>query len=668
MWEPNEAIIADLVRGNAERRPDLDVLTFEHLSLDGGATPDEVRTYADLAERGNRLAAALRGSRLAVGDRFALMMRNHPEFVEAMVAASITGTIFVPVDPRTKGEKLAYLLRDSGCRGAICGDYCLRRHRGRAGGASTWRGSWRSRPVRPTWRRSPTPRPWAKRSPRRRRRSTCGCRRPRTRCRSSTRRARPVIPRASCSPTTASAGSRILGRLMGYLPDERPYTGLSLTHGNAQAVTLGPSLSMGLRAVFSRRFTKSRLWDVCRAYGCTTFSLLGGMATAIYSEPRRPDDADNPVRFVASAGMPAAIWSELEQRFGVKVFEWYAAVEGGLACKPIGEGPVGSFGKPLGLEMKILDDDDRECPPYVVGEICSRPAGGEATVSYYGRPEDSAKKTRGGWLRSGDMGHTDADGWLFFDYRKGGGIRHNGDFVNAGFVEKVIAEHPSVSDVFVYGVPAASGAPGEKDVVAAVVPHPGEEVDRGRGVRRLPAQLESNFVPTYLQVVDEIPKTVSEKPIERFLVEKFDPSAPGVVAVAALTRHRAVAAASSIRRSTSAARSPAVSPGDGRDLGRRPRAGTSRASSASAGSSTNASRKSAYRPATATGVAATHARERERRLDRGDRARRRQDHEVALDDGAEHTRSGSRGAPTRRDTAFRPYARAAAWPIVRGRP
>ena len=68
------------------------------------------------------------------------------------------------------------------------------------------------------------------------------------------------------------------------------------------------------------------------------------------------------------------------------------------------------------------------------------------------------------------MCHRDADGWFFFDYRKGGGIRHNGDFVNAGFVEKAIAEQRCVSDVFVYGVPAASRAPGEKDVVAAIVP------------------------------------------------------------------------------------------------------------------------------------------------------------------------------------------------------
>jgi len=320
--------------------------------------------------------------------------------------------------------------------------------------------------------------------------------------------------------------------LFGFGPEDRLYTGLSLTHGNAQAVTLANALSLEIPAVISRRFTKSRLWEICRAHGCTTFSLLGGMATAIYSEPEKPDDADNPVRFVTSAGMPAAIWESFERRFGVQVLEWYGAVEGGIAYKPLGEGPIGSFGKPVpGLEMKILDENDRECPPGVQGEICSRPAGGDApAVEYHGNPEASAKKTRGGWLRSGDVGHADADGWLFFDYRAGGGIRHNGDFVNAGFVEKVIAEHPDVSDVFVYGIPARSGAPGEKDVVAAVVAETGRDLDPRSVLDACRRGLEANFVPSYLQVVAEIPKTASEKPQERFLLDRFAPDAPGVFA------------------------------------------------------------------------------------------------------------------------------------------
>ena len=102
------------------RNPDLDVLTFEHLEPRWRRHTDEVRTFAELstnAATGSRPALVARG--MAPGDRFALMMRNHPEFVETMIAASITGCVFVPIDPRTKGEKLAYMLRNAGCRGVV---------------------------------------------------------------------------------------------------------------------------------------------------------------------------------------------------------------------------------------------------------------------------------------------------------------------------------------------------------------------------------------------------------------------------------------------------------------------------------------------------------------------------------------------------------------------
>jgi crotonobetaine/carnitine-CoA ligase len=149
-------------------------------------------------------------------------------------------------------------------------------------------------------------------------------------------------------------------------------------------------------------------------------------------------------------------------------------------------------------------------------------------VTYYNNPEASAAKTAGGWFRSGDIGHKDTDGWIFFDFRAGGGIRRNGDFVNPAFVEKVIAEAPGISDVFVYGVHMPSNAPGEKEVVAAIVTassgfQPRQIFDLCR------EQLESNFVPSYLQLVDEIPKTASEKPQERFLLEAFDTDADNII-------------------------------------------------------------------------------------------------------------------------------------------
>ncbi len=531
MRERNEMIIADLVAARAERQADLDVLTFERWSLGDGTRPDEVRTYADLFTNGNRIAAALIAHGLERGARFGLMMRNHPEFVETMIGTSITGCVYVPIDPRTRGEKLAYMLRQSKCRGIICADYCLAQVDAIRDAVPDLRWTLAletEETLEPVSLQHVDSLNEVLAKPV----ATVDVRL------SAADDPLQIIytsgttgdPKGVVFPNARFGMFGMLGAMLGYQTDDRPYTGLSLTHGNAQAVTLGPSLHMGLRGVFSRRFTKSKLWDICGRYGCTTFSMLGGMATAIYSEPPRANDADNPVRMVIDAGMPGALCEAFERRFGVRVFEWYGAIEGGLAFKPIGVGPVGSFGKPVpGLEMKIVDEHDNECPPGMIGEIVSRPATGEsASVEYFENEEASRAKTAGGWLRSGDMGHRDTEGWFFFDHRKGGSIRHNGDFINTGFVEKLIAEQPAVADVFVYGVPAASGAPGEKDVVAAIVPAPAVAFSAATIFAACRKGLEPNFVPTYLQIVDEIPKTASEKPQERFLLERFAPDAAGV--------------------------------------------------------------------------------------------------------------------------------------------
>src|SRR5579871_3692251 len=124
MRERTEVVLADLLALRAEARPDLDVLTFEHLSLADGR-PDEVRTYAALWLDAQRIASWLVRRGLARGERFGLVMRNHPEFVETLAAASITAGVAVPIDPRTRGEKLAYTLRHAGCVGVVAADYCL---------------------------------------------------------------------------------------------------------------------------------------------------------------------------------------------------------------------------------------------------------------------------------------------------------------------------------------------------------------------------------------------------------------------------------------------------------------------------------------------------------------------------------------------------------------
>lgn len=525
MRERNEAILCDLIAGQAERIPDKVAVTFEG----GNERPDEVRTYAQLWQNGNRAAAGLIARGMQRGDRFGLILRNHPEFIETMIGASISGTVFVPIDPRTRGDKLAYTLRNSNCKGVVCADYGLKNivairdqlpdlkwimaldcneepgslSSSEVEGAESL-AAWFSAPfqsvdVRLESMNDPLQIIYTS--------GTTG------------------DPKGVVFRNFRIGAGGALAQTFGFRPDDRCYTGLSLTHGNAQLLTLSPALRMGIETVFSRKFTKSRLWDICRKHGCTIFNLLGGMSTAVYSEPQRPNDADNPVRMVISAGMPAAIWEAFEKRFDLSILEMYGAIEGGFAFKPIGVGPIGSFGKgPAGTEIKIVDEQGNECAPNVPGELISRPGAASAQVEYFGNKEASAKKTQGGWLWSGDVCHKDENGWLYFDYRKGGGLRHNGDFVNPGFVEKVLAEHPQVTDVFVYGVPAKSGAPGEKDVVAAIVPVDRASFDAKSVFAHCRRDLEANFVPSYLQVVSEIPKTASEKPQERFLLERFSPS------------------------------------------------------------------------------------------------------------------------------------------------
>jgi crotonobetaine/carnitine-CoA ligase len=120
------------------------------------------------------------------------------------------------------------------------------------------------------------------------------------------------------------------------------------------------------------------------------------------------------------------------------------------------------------------------------------------------------------------MGHHDAEGWLYYDFRKGGGIRRNGDFIDPGAIERVVAEHPQVDDAYVWGIPAASGAPGEKDLVAAIVPVDRASFDPAAVFAHCRRELETNAVPSWLQVLDEIPKTASEKPQERLLLKDFE--------------------------------------------------------------------------------------------------------------------------------------------------
>ncbi|HWR81318.1 MAG TPA: AMP-binding protein [Pseudomonas sp.] len=527
--------LAGVIQHQAETRPDFTVLTVEG----AGVRADETRTFAQLWEQGQCLASGLHRLGLRPGDKLGTLLANHAEFVELMVAGSLLDLTLVPIDPRTKGDKLVYMLASVGCKAVVAGDYALAEVSAvRAQIASLqWLIGLPTDEGKATAEqlRAIDAMPYAELA------------------------AGPVQPELlpGASPdsaleliyTSGTTGdpkgivmthrryvetARSLPAFFGFQTDDRLYSGLSLTHANAQLITLGTALVNAIPCVLSRRFSKSRLWDITRQYGCTNFTLLGGMTTAIYAEPPKADDTYNPVRSIISAGMPAAIWEDFAWRFDVRLYEFYGAAEGGLTGNPPGLGPVGSIGKPVAsLDYRLVDEAGADVPKDAhgerVGELLFRPKDGTPfRVEYHGNPEASAKKCAGGWLHMGDEVREDRDGWLYFLCRKGSGIRRNGDFINSAFIEKVIAEQPEIDDVYVYGIPSANGVQGEKDVVAAVVPRQTVPLDVQALYRICRARLEANFVPSHIQVLQQIPKTASEKPLERFLVEALASNPEGV--------------------------------------------------------------------------------------------------------------------------------------------
>ncbi|MBU3913967.1 AMP-binding protein, partial [bacterium] len=485
-----------------------------------------IQTYSDLHENSHRFARALLEAGVQKGDKYAVIMYNYPEMVHLFAAAGILGAIVVLIDPRSKGHKLAHQIANSKCKVVFTTSNLIENFeeiKNEIPGVTRFfiadkpdfpatgdRSKYASTeevlnsPFKPVDYKIDDP-----------------------------KHPMQIIYTSGTTgdPKGVTHGNfriRVYGlfasRLYGVKSSDVLYTGLSMTHGNAIGLTLAPGLYRGIKTVFSAKFTKSRLWDISRKYGVTMFSMLGGVASGIFNEPPKPNDADNPVRQVISAGMPRAIWEDFEKRFNVQILEWYSTLEGGgVTRKPPGKGPIGSCGKPvLAFKMKVVDENDKECPPNVTGEIIAKPRFGKAKVEYYGNKEASEKKTLGGWNRTGDMAHVDENGWYFFDYRKGGGLRRSGDFIQPDTVERVIGEHPDVSEVSIFGIPSANGAPGESDLVAGISLFEGRKIDPASIFECARKGLEANSIPSYLLFLDEIPMTISQKPQERFLRQSFE--------------------------------------------------------------------------------------------------------------------------------------------------
>ncbi|MGB2886035.1 MAG: class I adenylate-forming enzyme family protein, partial [Dehalococcoidia bacterium] len=116
----NQVIASHLAEIKADEDPDREIYIFEK-----GPLGEDVLTYKDLYENSNKIAKLFADNDIGKGDTYAVFMRNHPEFVYSVLAGPTVGAVMVPVDPRTRGNRLKFLLNDCKAKAVIVSGECL---------------------------------------------------------------------------------------------------------------------------------------------------------------------------------------------------------------------------------------------------------------------------------------------------------------------------------------------------------------------------------------------------------------------------------------------------------------------------------------------------------------------------------------------------------------
>ena len=182
--------------------------------------------------------------------------------------------------------------------------------------------------------------------------------------------------------------------------------------------------------------------------------------------------------------------------------------------RPEDEKRPGSCGKPIdGIDVAILDSGGVPVPAGETGEICARSPG--IMKGYFGMPEATEETLAGGWLHTGDMGHLDADGYLFVTDRKKDLIIRGGFNIYPRDVEEVLYQHPAVVEAAVVGRP--DPVMGEEEVVAFVVIQPGPEVTEAELLAFCVERLAKYKTPREVRFVGSLPKSPIGKILKKDL-------------------------------------------------------------------------------------------------------------------------------------------------------
>ena len=295
---------------------------------------------------------------------------------------------------------------------------------------------------------------------------------------------------------------------------DRLLSALPLYHINGQCIATITTFVSGGAMVLPHRFSVREWWGLVERYRVTWINMVPTIIAYLLNAATPGEARRFPsVRFgrSASAPLPPEQHKAFEEIFGIPVIEAMGMTECASTVfanpQDVAKRKYGSPGIPCGVQAKVVDARGRRLPEGEAGEILLR--GPNVMLGYYKSPELTAQAIgRGGWLRTGDLGYRDADGYYFITGRLKELIIKGGENIAPREIDEALLRHSAVLEAAAVGIPDTQYG---QEILACVVLKPGARCSVEDLREFCLGELGRYKTPKLIRFVDDLPKGPSGK-------------------------------------------------------------------------------------------------------------------------------------------------------------